>query len=116
MTRAGVRRQALSVAFLNPLIGILAFISTWFTSFLFSGFFLPEDDVPWPLKVRVPSATANAAAGAPTVTLQCAPATILRHPYVRTSWQPRSAEQALRAQRGHSRRVGAKRAGGPPAE
>ncbi len=49
--RAGVRRQALSVAFLNPLIGILAFISTWFTSFLFSGFFLPEDDVPWPLKV-----------------------------------------------------------------
>ena len=41
----------LSVAVLNPLVGILGYISIWFASFLFSGFFLPEDDVPWPLKV-----------------------------------------------------------------
>ena len=43
--------QVLSVAVLNPLVGILGYISIWFASFLFSGFFLPENDVPWPLKV-----------------------------------------------------------------
>lgn len=42
--------QALSVSFMNPLIGILSFVNCWFTSFLFCGFFLPEDDIPWPLK------------------------------------------------------------------
>ena len=40
------------MAVLNPLVGILGYISLWFAGFLFSGFFLPEDDVPWPLKVR----------------------------------------------------------------
>ncbi len=44
-------RQALSVAVLNPLVGMLGYIGLWFASFLFSGFFLPENDVPWPLKV-----------------------------------------------------------------
>ena len=48
---AGGGAQALSVAFMNPLVGILAFVNCWFTSFLFCGFFLPEDDIPWPLKV-----------------------------------------------------------------
>ena len=28
-------------------------VSKYFASFLFSGFFLPENDVPWPLKVGV---------------------------------------------------------------
>ena len=37
---------------MNPLIGILSFVNCWFTSFLFCGFFLPEDDIPWPLKVH----------------------------------------------------------------
>ncbi len=41
------------MAVLNPLVGILGYISLWFASFLFSGFFLPENDVPWPLKVGV---------------------------------------------------------------
>ena len=41
---------------MNPLIGILSFVNCWFTSFLFCGFFLPEDDIPWPLKVHAESA------------------------------------------------------------
>mmetsp|Transcript_4727 Transcript_4727/g.11152 ORF Transcript_4727/g.11152 Transcript_4727/m.11152 type:complete len:664 (-) Transcript_4727:210-2201(-) len=38
--------EVLSVAFLNPLLGMLCFLSIWFTAFLFAGTFLPADDLP----------------------------------------------------------------------
>ncbi|CAJ1945545.1 unnamed protein product [Cylindrotheca closterium] len=37
--------EVLSVAFINPLMGMLCFLSIWFTSFLFGGTFLPPDDL-----------------------------------------------------------------------
>ena len=43
--------QALGVLVPNPLIGMLLFIFTWFTAFLFSGFFIVGESIPWPLKV-----------------------------------------------------------------
>ena len=43
--------RALSVAFDNPLIGMLNFLQIWFTSFLFAGVMIPEDQVIWPLRV-----------------------------------------------------------------
>ena len=43
--------QLLSVLFRNPLIGMLIFICLWFCSFLFSGLFITEGSMQWPLKV-----------------------------------------------------------------
>eukprot|EP00293_Proteomonas_sulcata_P018213 CAMPEP_0184314936 /NCGR_PEP_ID=MMETSP1049-20130417/78633_1 /TAXON_ID=77928 /ORGANISM="Proteomonas sulcata, Strain CCMP704" /LENGTH=190 /DNA_ID=CAMNT_0026633147 /DNA_START=62 /DNA_END=634 /DNA_ORIENTATION=- len=43
--------QALSVQFDNPLIGMLAFMNNWFTSFLFSGLVVAEADVMWPFRI-----------------------------------------------------------------
>ena len=43
--------RALSVASDNPLIGMLNFLQLWFTSFLFAGVLIPEDQVIWPLRV-----------------------------------------------------------------
>eukprot|EP00526_Cylindrotheca_closterium_P007562 CAMPEP_0113613900 /NCGR_PEP_ID=MMETSP0017_2-20120614/6882_1 /TAXON_ID=2856 /ORGANISM="Cylindrotheca closterium" /LENGTH=680 /DNA_ID=CAMNT_0000523037 /DNA_START=27 /DNA_END=2069 /DNA_ORIENTATION=- /assembly_acc=CAM_ASM_000147 len=37
--------EVLSVAFFNPLLGMLCFLSIWFTAFLFAGTFLPPDDL-----------------------------------------------------------------------
>ena len=37
--------EVLSVAFINPLMGMLCFLSIWFTSFLFGGTFLPPNDL-----------------------------------------------------------------------
>ncbi|CAJ1945547.1 unnamed protein product [Cylindrotheca closterium] len=38
--------EVLSVAFINPLLGMLCYLSVWFTAFLFAGTFLPADDLP----------------------------------------------------------------------
>lgn len=38
--------ELLSVAFSNPLLGMLCFLSIWFSAFLFSGTFLPPGDLP----------------------------------------------------------------------
>lgn len=43
--------RALSVAFDNPLMGMLNFLQIWFTSFLFAGVMIPEDMVIWPLRI-----------------------------------------------------------------
>lgn len=43
--------QVLAVAFANPLIGMLQFISFWFASFLFCGLFLAIDDIVWPFRI-----------------------------------------------------------------
>ncbi len=101
------------MAFLNPLIGILAFISTWFTSFLFSGFFLPEDDVPWPLKVprRAP---AHATAAAQSLQLRARHDSAPRRLPQRPPESFRSVALVPRAQRGRISRAGAKPARGGP--
>merc|ERR1712070_1035621 len=41
----------LSVAFDNPLMGMLNYLQIWFTSFLFAGVMIPEDMVIWPLRI-----------------------------------------------------------------
>merc|ERR1712137_745816 len=41
----------LSVAFENPLMGMLCSIVLWFTNFLFSGAFLKPEFVSWPWKL-----------------------------------------------------------------
>ena len=43
--------QTLSVAFDNPLMGMLNFMQLWFTSFLFSGLFITIKDIVWPFRV-----------------------------------------------------------------
>jgi len=43
--------QFFGVAFKHPLVGMLSLVSLWFTSFLFSGFLVPEDDVPMPFRL-----------------------------------------------------------------
>ena len=43
--------QMLSVAFDNPLMGMLNFMQVWFSSFLFSGLFITIDDIVWPFRV-----------------------------------------------------------------
>ncbi|QDZ19957.1 ATP-binding cassette transporter [Chloropicon primus] len=43
--------QLFAVQFPNPLLGMLAYMNLWFSSFLFCGIMVPEADVPWPLKV-----------------------------------------------------------------
>ena len=43
--------QMLSVAFDNPLMGMLNFMQVWFAAFLFSGFFITIDDIVWPFRI-----------------------------------------------------------------
>jgi len=43
--------QMLSVAFDNPLIGMLNFMQVWFFSFLFSGLFITVGDIVWPFRI-----------------------------------------------------------------
>jgi ABC-type multidrug transport system ATPase subunit len=43
--------QMLSVAFDNPLMGMLNFMQLWFSSFLFSGLFITIKDIVWPFRV-----------------------------------------------------------------
>ena len=43
--------QAMGALFPNPLVGMLAYLFLWFTSFLFAGFFIVGEGIPWPLKV-----------------------------------------------------------------
>ena len=42
-----------SVAFENPLIGMLCYLNMWFISFLFSGVMVPEDQVIWPFRAFI---------------------------------------------------------------
>lgn len=43
--------QALAVSFDNPLLGMMNFMSMWFSGFLFMGLLIPGSDLVWPLKV-----------------------------------------------------------------
>jgi hypothetical protein len=42
-----------SVLFDNPLMGMLGYMNVWFTSFLFAGIMIPEDQVIWPFRALV---------------------------------------------------------------
>ena len=42
--------QAFSVQFDNPLLGMLQYMNMWFSSFLFAGVMVPEEDVIWPFR------------------------------------------------------------------
>lgn len=43
--------QVLSVVAANPLLGMLAYVGTWFSGFLFAGFLIPVDEIVWPFRV-----------------------------------------------------------------
>jgi len=43
--------QMLSVAFDNPLMGMMNFMQVWFSAFLFSGLFITIDDIVWPFRI-----------------------------------------------------------------
>jgi ABC-type multidrug transport system ATPase subunit len=43
--------RCFSVAFENPLLGMLNFMQVWFTSFLFAGVMIPESMVIWPFRI-----------------------------------------------------------------
>eukprot|EP00403_Amphidinium_massartii_P011216 CAMPEP_0178424242 /NCGR_PEP_ID=MMETSP0689_2-20121128/28108_1 /TAXON_ID=160604 /ORGANISM="Amphidinium massartii, Strain CS-259" /LENGTH=649 /DNA_ID=CAMNT_0020045871 /DNA_START=81 /DNA_END=2030 /DNA_ORIENTATION=- len=43
--------QVLSIAFDNPLVGMMAFMQGWFTGFVFSGWLIPRDDIIWPFRL-----------------------------------------------------------------
>lgn len=43
--------RMLSISFDNPLMGMLNYLQIWFTSFLFAGVMVPEDQVIWPFRV-----------------------------------------------------------------
>merc|ERR1711966_301262 len=43
--------QFFSILFKNPLIGMLLYLCMWFSSFLFAGVMVPEEDVIWPFRV-----------------------------------------------------------------
>lgn len=45
--------RCMSVTFPNPLLGMLAYLNTWFTSFLFAGVMIPKDEVIWPFRTFV---------------------------------------------------------------
>ncbi len=45
--------RCLSVAFPNPLLGMLSYLNIWFTSFLFAGVMIPADEVIWPFRLFV---------------------------------------------------------------
>lgn len=42
--------EALSVWFEDPIVGMLQYMNFWFGAFLFGGFLLAEDDIPWPFR------------------------------------------------------------------
>ena len=42
--------QLFSVAFPNPLLGMMQFMGIWFSAFLFGGFLIPDEDVVWPFR------------------------------------------------------------------
>ena len=42
--------QFFSIMFANPLLGMLNFMNMWFSSFLFAGVMVPEEDVIWPFR------------------------------------------------------------------
>lgn len=43
--------QLMSVAFSNPLLGMMQYVNLWFCSFLFCGIFLPVENIIWPFRV-----------------------------------------------------------------
>lgn len=43
--------QLLSIAFDNPLLGMLQYVNVWFASFLFCGLFLKIDAITWPFRI-----------------------------------------------------------------
>eukprot|EP01040_Poterioochromonas_malhamensis_P014936 gene14936-16624_t len=43
--------QLLSIAFDNPLLGMLQYVNLWFASFLFCGLFLKIESITWPFRV-----------------------------------------------------------------
>lgn len=43
--------QVMSVVASNPLAGMMGYIVFWFSSFLFCGVLVNNNDVPWPLKI-----------------------------------------------------------------
>jgi hypothetical protein len=43
--------ELLSVAFENPLLGMMQFMGLWFSAFLYGGFLIPGEDIYWPLKI-----------------------------------------------------------------
>ena len=43
--------EALAVSFENPLMGMMNFMSIWFSAFLYGGFLIPGEDMIWPLKI-----------------------------------------------------------------
>jgi ABC-type multidrug transport system ATPase subunit len=45
--------RCFSVQFADPLIGMLAYMNTWFTSFVFAGVMIPEEQVIWPFRIFV---------------------------------------------------------------
>ena len=45
--------RCFSVAFPDPLFGMLSYMNVWFTSFLFAGVMIPEEKVIWPFRVFV---------------------------------------------------------------
>ena len=45
--------RCLSVAFPNPLLGMLTYLNIWFTSFLFAGVMIPAKEVIWPFRLFV---------------------------------------------------------------
>merc|ERR1712003_316023 len=45
--------QLFAVAAKHPMVGLLNLIGFWWATFLFGGFLIAKDDVPWPLKALV---------------------------------------------------------------
>lgn len=43
--------QMLSMAFDNPLLGMLQYVNLWFSSFLFCGLFLDIENITWPFRI-----------------------------------------------------------------
>ena len=43
--------QFFSVAFDNPLLGMMSYVQVWFTAFVFSGWLIRAEDIIWPLRV-----------------------------------------------------------------
>jgi len=43
--------EALSVWFEDPILGMLQFMNFWFGAFLFGGFLISEDNLPWPFRL-----------------------------------------------------------------
>merc|ERR1712039_361415 len=43
--------QLYAIQFRHPLLGMFQVVQFWFSSFLFGGFLIPEEDVPWPFRI-----------------------------------------------------------------